>query len=362
MNKWTFLVFGLLIFGLGSTASAAVVDNNKIYIWSDPFGDEYDNYAEVAPGDSVTVTVVVNDLNGSVDMTTGNTLVNNNWTHASNGARTGVWWDTDYIVDTSSPDYVQADGVGTNFRQYWSTGGYVYWTSYLNHSWGEHYDGDVVWVAEGRRLINFTFTIREDAPVGTSTTLGLNTRFFWSNNMFDPYGGYFFADQIDSGDALAMEFYIVPNAVPGDIDGDGDVDGDDVDDLCANIGGDPGTYDMDGDGDVDEDDMVFHVENLLEYDTDGDSIVDGQGTFRGDFNADGAVNGTDLSIMNGNFGTTAGYAGGNANCDTTVNGTDLSILAGSFGNVVTAAVPEPASAALLVLGGCALLKRRRRHS
>ena len=148
------------------------------------------------------------------------------------------------------------------------------------------------------------------------------------------------------------------STLDGDFDGDGDVDADDVDDLCANMGGDIGTYDMDGDGDVDEDDMTFHVENYLEYDSDGDGNPDGTGTFRGDFNADGVVNGTDLSILSGGFGTTTGFAGGNANCDTTVNGTDLSILSSVFGNVATAAVPEPVTITLLSLGGVALLKRR----
>jgi hypothetical protein len=149
------------------------------------------------------------------------------------------------------------------------------------------------------------------------------------------------------------------SVVPGDFDDDGDVDADDVDDLCANMAGDVGTYDMDGDGDVDEDDMTYHVENYLEYDSNGDGVADGAGTFRGDFNTDGSVNGTDLSIMSGGFGSTTGFAGGNANCDATVNGTDLSILSGVFGNVATAAVPEPLTIGLLSLGGIAMLRRRK---
>ena len=146
----------------------------------------------------------------------------------------------------------------------------------------------------------------------------------------------------------------------GDLDDDGDVDPDDVDILCANMGGDPGKYDLDEDGDVDEDDMIFLVENHLEWDSDGDGTPDGAGTFRGDFNVDGSVNGTDLSIMSGGFGTTTGFAGGNANCDTTVNGTDLSILSGVFGNVATAAIPEPLTMGLLSLGACLPLLRKRR--
>ena len=156
--------------------------------------------------------------------------------------------------------------------------------------------------------------------------------------------------------------YVELSARDGDCNTDGAIDAADVDLLCDNYGtGDPAVFDFDGDGDVDEDDMIFHVETFLEFDTDGDGIVDGQGTFRGDFNLDGQVNGTDLSTMNSGFGASAGFAGGNANGDAIVDGTDLSILAGVFGNVATAVVPEPASAALLLTAAVALLGRRRRQ-
>ena len=147
-----------------------------------------------------------------------------------------------------------------------------------------------------------------------------------------------------------------------DFDGDGDVDADDVDLLCAAIGAGSSdlSYDLDSDGDVDDDDMVAMVETCVEFDTDGDGTPDGVGTFRGDFNLDGAVNGTDLSILAGGFGGSLGFASGNANCDMTVNGTDLSILASNFGNVATAAVPEPATLTLLAVAGAAGLCRRKR--
>ena len=202
------------------------------------------------------------------------------------------------------------------------------YTGFWNWSWG-YYSGDVGGVA------NSVFGFEMDGIKG------------WMR-----------LDFAGHRTGVRLTEYYFDYQANGDFDGDGDVDADDVDDLCANMGGDVETYDLDDDGDVDEDDMVFHVENYLEYDSDGDGVADGTGTFRGDFNADGSVNGTDLSIMNGSFGQTAGFAGGNANCDTTVNGTDLSILAGVFGNVATAAIPEPMTIGLLSLGGLALLRRR----
>ena len=156
----------------------------------------------------------------------------------------------------------------------------------------------------------------------------------------------------------ATVFNLPDGGIPGDFDGDDDIDADDVDILCANMGGDPATYDLDGDGDVDEDDMIFLVEDLIEYDTNGDGTPDGNGTYRGDFNLDGVVNATDLQIMKGSFGSSGvGYASGNANCDTVVNATDLQILKDAFGSSASA-VPEPLTVGLLALGGAALLKRR----
>jgi hypothetical protein len=178
---------------------------------------------------------------------------------------------------------------------------------------------------------------------------------------YRPYGVTISGWGYETAAYAAAEVTYTPLVTPmtGDFDADNDVDADDVNALCANMGGDVGTYDMDGDGDVDEDDMTFLVENYLEYDSDGDGIPDGAGTFRGDFNLDGIVNGTDLSIMSGGFGTTTGFAGGNANCDSTVNGTDLSILSSVFGNVATTAVPEPLTITVLSLGAVGMLRRRK---
>jgi len=135
------------------------------------------------------------------------------------------------------------------------------------------------------------------------------------------------------------------------------VDEDDIDMLCANMGGDLDPYDLNSDGVVDEDDMIYHVENLVEYDTNQDGTPDGNGTYRGDFNLDGVVNATDLQLMKGSFGGAGGYASGNANCDAFINATDLQILKGNFGLSASAA-PEPLTIGLLAVGGLAMLRRR----
>jgi hypothetical protein len=168
-----------------------------------------------------------------------------------------------------------------------------------------------------------------------------------------PYGQMRF--QYYSSGTENMSFILGPGTpTVGDFDGDGDIDADDIDVLCANLG--DVAFDVDGDGDADGDDIVYIIENLVVWHNGSEG---GLGTIVGDFNFDGAVNGTDLSIMSAGFGTATGYAGGNANCDAVVNGTDLSILASSFGLSATAAIPEPTTLGLLTLTGMALLRRRK---
>jgi len=137
---------------------------------------------------------------------------------------------------------------------------------------------------------------------------------------------------------------------------------DDIDLLCAAIGstdpGDLAMYDLDEDGDIDVDDQYIAVTTLLEYDLNGDDVPDGLGTFLADFNTDGSVDLADLTILRTNSGLTGqGFADGDTNCDGTVDLADLTTLRGLSGSSVSG-VPEPASAALLLLGGIGLFRRR----
>ena len=158
---------------------------------------------------------------------------------------------------------------------------------------------------------------------------------------------------VDHGSLIGLR--ITKLGLAGDFDGDGDVDADDIDLIYefirTSVPPTGASYDLVADGMIDQFDVDLLVHSLVE-------AGDGTGTEYGDFNLDGLVNGTDLSILSSNFGGPAGYAGGNANGDLLINGTDLSILSSSFGFVAAAAIPEPMTLSLLAAGAVALLRRR----
>ncbi len=160
--------------------------------------------------------------------------------------------------------------------------------------------------------------------------------------------------------AVSVPAYIewIRTIIPtGNINGDSVIDADDIDllyDYIDSLGGsgsappaDP-LRDLDSDGTVDSGDVDFLVTTIL-------------GTQFGDFNLDGVIDTTDLAILATNFGLPApGWAGGDANGDGLVDTTDLTILATNFGFVAgSAAVPEPASIALMGAAMLALCRRRR---
>jgi len=91
-------------------------------------------------------------------------------------------------------------------------------------------------------------------------------------------------------------------------------------------------------------------------------------TYYGDTNLTGTVDSTDFSALVAAYGTTSGavWAQGDFDYDGKVNTKDFNYLAGNFGKAAIpsaalgAVVPEPASAALLLIGAASLLTRRQR--
>ena len=107
-----------------------------------------------------------------------------------------------------------------------------------------------------------------------------------------------------------------------------------------------------------EDGSTYQQRLNLGLDVRADEMLAATG---GDANLDGAVNVQDLSILATNWGLDpAAWEEGNFNDDAVVNVQDLSILATNWG-AGGAEVPEPTSAAALLLGAAASLVRRGRR-
>ncbi len=171
-----------------------------------------------------------------------------------------------------------------------------------------------------------------------------------------------------TGIRLTEYYFDAPAFDPGDVNEDGVIDADDIDlmgeYIRTSIAPTTANYDLSADGTtggtdstVDILDLDYLIRFLVETD-----MVD-PGTEYGDFNLDGLINTTDLTILATNYGPNSLWAQGNANgyLDTVVNTTDLTILGTYFGfDASVDTIPEPASAGLLLLGASAVLRRRRK--
>jgi autotransporter-associated beta strand protein len=90
-------------------------------------------------------------------------------------------------------------------------------------------------------------------------------------------------------------------------------------------------------------------------------------TYYGDATLDGKVNTLDFNMLAGGFGGSGNWGHGDFNYDGVVNSVDFNKLAGNYGLSLAlpspelgSVVPEPTSAAVLLMGGTFALRRRRR--
>jgi hypothetical protein len=263
---------------------------------------------------------------------TNGDFVKDSWVPAANDwAMVNTWHDgTEYNADQHCWHAWDIDANGWHF---YNANGFI--------------EGDS-WMQDG-----LTATLRVVHPYGPGD---MEYKFYFYE---DPDTGA-------TGDLIGTVLgpMVEPSAKPGDFNNDTFVNAVDIDLLADAIeaGSSDSQFDVNGDTFIDEQDLIDHIATLVER-TDG-----GVGTYRGDFNLDGFVNGTDLAIFKASFGLSGmGFAQGNANADDFVNGTDLAIFKAVFGFSGTPgdggnppAVPEPATMSLLALGGVAALIRRRK--
>ena len=160
-----------------------------------------------------------------------------------------------------------------------------------------------------------------------------------------------------SGKLKAVGSFSRPVPVLGDLDGNGAVNAADIDALWAHVPSADPAWDVDGNGAVDVADVDALVRDVLagEY---------------GDADLDGAVDAGDYLALKRSAerlaGGTAGWADGDFDGDGRIGRADLRVLAdhagwtaGGDAAPLGAAVPEPATLALLAAALLALPRRRR---
>lgn len=173
-------------------------------------------------------------------------------------------------------------------------------------------------------------------------------------------------DTVVFGDGFSVDLES-DSFMPGDYDDTLEVTADDIDLLRARSQSSPTVVDM-------FDPFDLNVDEQITFDSSSASdasvvIRDVLDTEFGDANLDGIVNILDFGILQANFNSTGGWAGGNFNGDNIVNILDFAILQQYFGFSRTGGpassasaglltIPEPQSLGLLLFS-CIMLRRRK---
>lgn len=132
----------------------------------------------------------------------------------------------------------------------------------------------------------------------------------------------------------------------GDINIDGQIDAADIDELVRNLDSTEVIYDFTENGTVDSEDVSALLSKVFQSQP-------------GDANLDGSVNQSDLDIWSANrFTENASWETGDFNGDQVTDGSDFNILLNAR-SAAPAAVPEPATATMLLLMAAAMLVRTR---
>ena len=169
-----------------------------------------------------------------------------------------------------------------------------------------------------------------------------------------PPGAWSFYIPLDSATSGQINLVVTKLYLPGDVSGDGLCNGQDIDaiyaNLTANVGDYRAAFDRNGDTVVDQLDVTCELSNYL-YSNYGDANLDRYTDF------------TDFQVLLDHWQASGSWQYGDFNGDGTVDFLDFQVLLDYWNptgwNAGASQVPEPASLSLLLLGGLAVLRRKR---